>query len=38
MLTKVVMKPASWKEWLITYLPMLVEPVRSKPMAATEVG
>ncbi len=36
--TKVVMKPASWNEWLITNRPMRVEPVRSKLMAATVVG
>lgn len=31
------MKPYNWKEWLITYLPMRVVPVRSKPIAATTV-
>ena len=36
--TKVVMKPESWNEWLSTYLPMRVVPVRSKLMAATSVG
>ena len=36
--TKVVMKPASWNEWLTTKRPMPVEPVRSKLMAATVVG
>ena len=36
--TKVVMKPASWNEWLMTYLPIRVVPVRSKPIAATSVG
>ena len=35
---KVVMKPASWNEWLSTYLPIRVVPVVSKLMAATSVG
>lgn len=38
MLTNVVMNPDSWKEWLSTYLPIRVVPVRSKLMAATSVG
>ena len=38
MATNVVMKPANWNEWLMTYLPMRVVPVRSKLMAATSVG
>ena len=37
-LTKVVIKPDNWKEWLSTYLPMCVVPVVSKLMAATSVG
>ena len=36
--TMVVIKPDSWKEWFMTNLPILVVPVRSKPMAATSVG
>ena len=38
MLTKVVIKPESWNEWLSTYLPIRVVPVVSKLMAATSVG
>ena len=36
--TKVVIKPATWNEWFTTNLPICVEPVRSKLIAATVVG
>ncbi len=34
----VAMSPGIMKEWLSTYFPILVVPVRSKLMAATTVG